>query len=165
MDKNKKIIIAIVILIAFLYIVFSIGDLVSHANSDTCSVVVGLCPHEEQLDFLVTAIPIMVSIAIIVGALIYYLMAERVETKQKGLVKNTEVLLKFLSSDERKLVNLLMENNGKILQAEVTRLPGMSKLKSHRVVQKLIDKEVIGKEKIGKTNIIRFTKEIKDGLL
>ena len=165
MEKNKKIIIALVVLISFLYIVFSVGDLVSHVNADTCSVDVGTCPHEEELNFLVSAIPIIVSIAIIVGAFIYYLMAEKVEVKQKGLVNNTGVLLKFLSNDEKKLVSLLMESNGKVLQAEVTRLPGMSKLKSHRVVQKLLDKEVIEKEKIGKTNIIKFTKEIKEGLL
>ena len=62
------------------------------------------------------------------------------------------------------MVNLLVESNGKVLQAEVTRLPGMSKVKSHRVVQKLIDRGVIEKESIGKTNVLKFSKEIKEGL-
>jgi len=41
----------------------------------------------------------------------------------------------------------------------------MSKLKSHRVVQKLVDKGVIESEKVGKTNVVKFTKGIKEGLL
>ena len=46
MEKNKKIIIALIVLIAFLYIVFSVGDLVSHVNADTCSVEAGV--HDKR---------------------------------------------------------------------------------------------------------------------
>ncbi len=91
-------------------------------------------------------------------------MSTKVETKQESLAKNTEIILRFLNTDEKKLVNALIENSGKVLQAEITRLPEMSKVKSHRVVQKLIERGVIKKETVGKTNIIRFTKEIKEGL-
>jgi len=41
----------------------------------------------------------------------------------------------------------------------------MGKVKSHRVVQRLIGRGVIERDKLGKTNIVRFTKEIKEGLL
>jgi uncharacterized membrane protein len=101
----------------------------------------------------------------VVGAGGYYLMASRIESKNVSLKKNTEILLKFLNEDEKKLVNALIESKGKVLQAEITRLPGMTKLKSHRVVQKLLDKGVIEKEQVGKTNIIKFSKEIREGLI
>jgi len=167
MDKNKKLVIGIVILVAFLYFVFNIsGLLIAASDSGICSVSeTDGCQHKQELDFLISAVPLIASIAVIVGALVYYLMGERMESKDNSLKKNTEILLKFLSLDEKKLVNALIESDGKVLQAEITRLPGMTKVKSHRVVQKLLDRGVIEKDSVGKTNIIRFSKEIKEGLL
>ena len=167
MDQNKKLIIGIVVLVAFLYVVFSINFLLESAsNTDVC-VAAGTaeCPHKQQLDLLIAAIPIIASIAVIAGALTYYLMVGRVESKDASLKKNTGILLQFLNPEERKLVNLLIENNGKALQAELTRLPGMSKVKSHRIVQRLIDRGVIEKDSVGKTNVVKFSKEVKEGLL
>jgi len=167
MDKNKKLVIGVVILVAFLYVIFSVNVLFVNVSDTSVCPAAGTdaCPHKQQLDFLIAALPLIASIAVIAGAATYYLMMGRVEGKEETLKSNTEVLLKFLNPDERKLVNLLIENNGKILQAELTRLPEMSKVKSHRVVQRLIDRGVIEKEGLGKTNIVRFTKEIKEGLL
>ena len=167
MDRNKKLIIAMFALIAFLYAVFNLTVLLANVSDTGVCPTAGTeaCPHKEELDFLIAALPLIVSIAVIVGAATYYLMVGRIESKEKSLKKNTGVLLRFLSQDEKKLVNALIENNGKVLQAEITRLPGMTKLKSHRVVQKLIDRGVIEKESVGKTNVVRFTKEIREGLL
>lgn len=167
MHKNKKLVVAIVVLVAFLYIVSNLNFLLaSTAENDACPALgIGQCPHKRQLELLTAMLPLIASIAIIAGALTYYLMAEKIEVKEQTIKNNTEVLLKFLNPDERKLVNLLIENNGKALQAELTRLPGMSKLKSHRIVQRLLERGVVEKESLGKTNIVRFTKEIKEGLL
>jgi len=167
MNANKKLIIGLIIVVAFLYIVFTLDALyIGATDSSVCNAVgTDACPHQEQIDFLVGAIPVIVCIAVIVGAVTYYFMAGKVQTKENNLKKNTEVLLKFLSSDEKKLVNALIENNGKVLQAEVTRLPGMNKVKTHRVTQKLIERGVIEKSSLGKTNVVQFTKEIKEGLL
>ena len=162
---NKRVVLGIVVIVAFLVFAFSIFpfilDLSDH--SVECSELEG-CPHEQQLNFLEQMIPLLISLALIVGAGTYYLMSQQIESKQVSLKKQSHILLKFLNEDEKKLVNLLMENNGKALQAEVSRLPGMSKLKSHRVVQKLMDKGVIETERIGKTNVIRFSKEVEEGL-
>jgi uncharacterized membrane protein len=167
MNSNKKLVVAMIALVAFLYIIFNLSVLFANVSDDSVCYAAGTeaCPHKQELDFLVGAIPVIASIAVIVGAGTYYLMAGRVETKEKSLKKNSEVLLRFLSQDERKLVNALIENNGKVLQAEITRLPGMTKLKSHRVIQRLVDRGVIEKDKVGKTNIVRFTKEIREGLV
>ncbi|MAG22390.1 MAG: hypothetical protein CL943_03765 [Candidatus Diapherotrites archaeon] len=167
MDKNKKLIIGIIVVVAFLYTVFSVNILLIQTSDVNFCPAVGTsaCPHKQQLDFLIAAIPLIASIALIAGAGTYYLMTGKVEIKQEALKSNTEVLLQFLNLDEKKLVNLLIENHGKALQAELTRLPGMSKVKSHRIVQRLIDRGVIETDKLGKTNIVMFTKEIKEGLL
>jgi len=162
--QNKTVIIGIVVIVSFLVLAFNIFPFLGlSGHTEECSLLEG-CPHEQELDFLQTALPIIISLALIVGASTYYLMSQKVESTEKSLKKNTEIILKFLNEDEKKLVNLLVESNGKVLQAEVTRLPGMSKVKSHRVVQKLIDRGVIEKESIGKTNVLKFSKEIKEGL-
>lgn len=165
MDQGKKTILVIIIIASFVILAFNIFPFFGLSeHTDECSLTDG-CPHEKQLNLLEVALPILVALSLLVGAGTYYLMSEKIESKQAILENTAVVILKFLSVDERKLVNLLMENNGKILQAEVTHLPGMTKIKSHRVTQKLIDKGVIEKESVGKTNRIQFTKEIREGLL
>lgn len=164
-SKQKKVILGIIVIVSFLILAFNIFPFLGlSGHTNQCSIAEG-CPHEKQIDFLQQALPIIVSLALVVGAGTYYLMSSKVEEKEVSLKKNTGTILRFLSDDERKLVNLLLENNGRILQAEVTRLPGMTKVKSHRVVQKLLDKGVIEKEKLGKTNIVKLPSEIKQGLL
>lgn len=165
LSSNKKVLVAIVLVIAFIYAAFTVASILSAAAEQSVCAAEMLCPHEAQLNFLISVLPLITSIAVVVGAVVYSMMSGRVESTQHSLKRNTEVLLRFLSQDERKLMNALIDGKGKVLQAEITRLPGMSKVKSHRVVQKLIDKGVIEKDRIGKTNIVRFTKEIKEGLL
>ena len=164
-SSNKKVVLGIVIIASFLYLMFSISSFFAFPGHDTVCSLLEDCPHEKQLEFASTVIPLLASAAVVVGAVTYYLMSSRVESKDKSLRKNTDILLQFLNEDERKLVNILIENNGKALQAEVSRLPGMGKVKSHRTIQRLIDRGVIESETLGKTNIIKFTKEIKEGLL
>jgi uncharacterized membrane protein len=163
MNQQKKIILGIIVLVSFLYLAYSFSQTIMPEES-TCQVDQGFCPHETQLNLITGALPLMLSVALLVGAGIYYLMSSKVELTKQSLKKNTDVLLKFLNADEKKVVNQLIENQGKVIQAEITRLPGMSKVKSHRIVQRLIDRHVIETERLGKTNIIRFTKEIQDGL-
>jgi uncharacterized membrane protein len=163
-DSNKRALVAFIAVVAFMYSVFLLSSFFQVADSDGMCMVDEECPHESLLNQLIFAFPLAISIAIVVGALTYYLMSGRVETKQKSLIRNTELLLRFLNQDEKKVVNALIESRGKVLQAEITRLPGMGKVRSHRVVRKLLDRGVIEKDTLGKTNIIRFPKEIKEGL-
>jgi uncharacterized membrane protein len=75
------------------------------------------------------------------------------------------VLLGLLNKDERKAVERLVAGRGQALQAELTRLPEMNKVKSHRIIQRLRERGVLTIERHGKTNIIRLNDEMRDGLL
>ncbi len=162
--SNSKAIAGIVVLLALLALVFYLPSIISVTNPDVCYID-GVCQHEAQVSFLTGLIPVAVLVGIMIGALVFFFMTSKLESKEKALKKNSSVLLSFLSQDEKKLVNALIESNGKVLQAEVTRLPGMTKVKSHRVVQRLVDRGVIEKDSVGKTNVVRFTREIREGLL
>lgn len=161
---DRRVIVGIVLIVSFIILAYNIFPFLGlTGHTQECTLTEG-CPHEKELDFLQLALPILLSIALIAGAALYYFMSEKVEKKEESLKKNTDIILRFLNSDERKVANLLVENHGKVLQAEVTRLPGMTKVRSHRVVQKLIDKGVLEKESLGKTNVLKFPKEIQEGL-
>lgn len=80
--------------------------------------------------------------------------------------KSLKILfLKFLNYGENQVIKKLIENNGTILQSEISRIPNMGKVRTHRIITELKKKEIITLEKYGKTNRINLTKEAKNILL
>lgn len=71
------------------------------------------------------------------------------------------VLLKFLNYNENKIVKKLIENNGSMLQSEISRMPGIGKVKSHRILKDMKIKNIVSIEKYGKTNRINLSEDIK----
>ncbi|MEM4756328.1 MAG: hypothetical protein QW594_04310 [Candidatus Woesearchaeota archaeon] len=45
---------------------------------------------------------------------------------------------------------------GKVQQIEITYLQGFTKVKAHRILEKLLQRGVITKETLGKVNLIKF---------
>jgi uncharacterized membrane protein len=76
-----------------------------------------------------------------------------------------DLILRFLSYGERKVIEKLIEKRGVTLQAELSRIEGMNKLKAHRAVQELLKKGLVRKEKIGKTFKIYLNEDVKDLLV
>ena len=125
--------------------------------------------------------PILLIIAVV--PISYYFITQRLEEKleknlnviSKLIKKNNSVsnkgpkeiddkniILKFLNPSERKVVERLVENRGKVLQSEISRMQGMTKLKTHRAVKDLERKGIIVTESYGKTNRIILSKDIKE---
>lgn len=71
------------------------------------------------------------------------------------------VILKFLNYNENKIVKKLIENNGTVLQSEISRMPGMGKVKAHRILKDMKIKGIVSMEKYGKTNRINLSKDVK----
>jgi uncharacterized membrane protein len=59
----------------------------------------------------------------------------------------------------------LIERKGEVLQSEISRAKGMTKLNTHRAVKDLKRKGVIEVQPYGKTNRIILAKEVKDIIL
>ncbi len=81
------------------------------------------------------------------------------ETREKGII------LKLLNENEKKVLEKLIENKGTILQSEISRMEGMTTLKTHRTVKDMEKKGIVKIESHGKTNRIILTKDIKDMML
>jgi len=75
---------------------------------------------------------------------------------------DVNLILKFLNPNERKIIEKLIDSNGRVLQAEINRMDGMTKLKTHRAVKELERKGIIKRESLGKTNRIILSDDIKD---
>ena len=71
------------------------------------------------------------------------------------------VILKFLNYNENRILKKLIENNGSVLQSEISRLPNMGKVKAHRVLKDMEIKGIISIEKYGKTNRITLSEDVK----
>ena len=99
------------------------------------------------------------------------LITEMVDTKNKtpkqenNTTSSKLLFLKFLSYAENKVIKKLIENNGTILQSEISRIETMGKVRTHRIVTELKKKEIITVEPYGKTNRISLTDDAKQILL
>ena len=62
------------------------------------------------------------------------------------------------------MIETLLENGGKVQQYELSRLPNLNKVKTHRILLNLEQKRIIHKEKLGKINKIVLDKELYDVL-
>ena len=88
------------------------------------------------------------------------------ETKPQNSDKSPKILfLKFLNYGENQVIKKLIENNGTILQSEISRMSNMGKVRTHRIIIELKKKEIITLEKYGKTNRINLTEDAKNVLL
>lgn len=103
-------------------------------------------------------------VGILVGMAIAYLAFDKVEEKTAESKINAEMLLSFLSADEKKTIQYLIDNGGRAYQNEISRIDGMSRLRAHRVVQKLSEKSILEAERHGKANKLKLAEPIFDAL-
>ena len=54
-----------------------------------------------------------------------------------------DTVLLFLGREEREIVRYLVSRGGETTQAEISRLPGMSRVKAHRSLQKMQEKQLL----------------------
>jgi uncharacterized membrane protein len=58
-----------------------------------------------------------------------------------------EVALRLLAADERKVVQALLDAQGTMLQKDISWKTGLSRVKTHRILEKLIQRGIVTSEK------------------
>ena len=160
MPFNQRLLLAISIFGGFILLV--IAMLLSYIWSAGGT---GEPPFLELLSRFHFELMIAVSfLGILVGAAMYFLMQEQAQLKAREATGNAQLLLSFLNSDERAVVELLLKSEGHTTQAQVSKLDDMTRLRAHRVVLRLVDKKIIRVEKMGKTNQLWLAKSIFEAL-
>ena len=152
--------IAIIILSAFIFIMFAIV-FSYNATLETSMMSPLLSPIVKyQVYFMIS----VGALGIAVGATVFYLMSQRVESTQVLAKASGNVMLRFLSSDEQRVVKLLIVEKGEILQSKLVREHAMHKVRVHRIIARLTAKDIVTIENYGKTNRIRLKSEIYEAL-
>ena len=96
-------------------------------------------------------IPMFSSFGILVGLISFYLLLPTIE-KSKEEAKNWIELLDPL---ERRAIKMIIDNEGRITQAKISKEIG--KVKAFRVLERLKGRGIIEKIKERKTNIIKLS--------
>lgn len=159
MDARKKIVLGIIIVSVFIFLV-TVLVFVYALSSEGQKV-----PEFLGL-FLQYHIHFMVLMGLFglgSGVVVYNILSATIEKQQKVMKTNLEIIMKFLSRDDKEIVKLLLSKDGMTTQSEISRLPGMTRLKAHRVVRKLEDRGIIHVEKHGKINLLRLAEELMQG--
>lgn len=72
-----------------------------------------------------------------------------------------ESVLKTLTEDERKVVQVLTAHDGKYLQKYIRKDAGLSRLQTHRIVARLAERGIVTLEKTGNTNTVLLANWLK----
>jgi hypothetical protein len=157
MDIRRQITLAIVIVSIFIFLV-TVLVFVYALSSEGQSVPGFLQPFMEyHIHFMV----LMGFFGVSSGLVLYSILNATIEKQEKVAKTNMGIINKFLGGDEREIIALLVSKEGMTTQSEIAKLPGMSRLKAHRLVKKLEGRGIIHVEKYGKINMIRLVDELK----
>ncbi len=105
-------------------------------------------------------LPFAAFVGLLIGTIVFYIMSDKVVQQEESLKKNSKIILNFLTGQERKVIETLLENYGKVQQYELSHLPGLNKLRTHRILVNLEQKGIIHKERLGKINKIVLNEEL-----
>ena len=153
---KRKDIILIIGVIAFLALILSLSLLLGNQlKPHACG-----CPHVISHNFIWLFIVLAVVFA---GSLLYYLLSIKIDNQTKIMDKNVEVLYLILDEDEKKVLRKLIDNKGVMMQSKLSETFG--KIKSHRLIKKLISKKIVEVKKNGKSNLVKLNRELKEELL
>ncbi len=83
---------------------------------------------------------------------------QRGEEARRSAQHECEDSSHLLRDDERKIVQLLLENDGQMRQYELDHMTGLNKVRVHRILKALEDRGVVEIQKIGKVNNVRLRK-------
>jgi hypothetical protein len=160
-ERNRRALGGLILLALFISLVIYIPALLEAEIPEGC-IHEGTCPHEEYLQDLLLLIPALIILGFVFGVFSSYFYFEK---RIDALLPSADIrsaCLAMLPQVERKVVGKVIDNGGKVLQSEVSRIEGIGKVKAHRVVERLMKRGVLEKEQLGKTNMLRLRKEIMD---
>ena len=85
----------------------------------------------------------------------------KVRQKQEAACTPLESIVKTLTEEERKVVDVLATHDGKYLQKYIRNEVGLSRLQTHRIVARLAERGIVTLEKTGNTNQVLLADWLK----
>lgn len=158
MDPRKKIVLALFIVSAFIFLVAVLVFV--YALSSAGQQVPGFLALfiEYHIHFMV----IMGVFGVGSGLLVYSIMNATIEKEKMAAKTNLAIIMRFLGKDDRDFMALLTSKGGMTTQGEISRLPDMTRLRAHRAVRRLEGRGIVHVEKHGKINLVRLVDELRE---
>ena len=116
-----------------------------------------MCPCTVPVSMILVAVALS---GVFVGSLIYYIISKSFFEVKEEMEHGAEKILEFLDVNTRKVVKNLVENEGKMLQSDITKQTDLSRVKVSRILKDLDGKGVVKKTDSGVSNIITLDKEM-----
>ncbi|VVB70796.1 Uncharacterised protein [uncultured archaeon] len=155
---NNRILLVLLILLAFVSLIVLL--VFSYINyGDTTNPILKFF-IEYHLEFMIA----MVFVGFGVGIITYYILSGKIKEQDETIKETGKLLLNLLNSNEKEVIEYLVNNNGIANQYELTHLNGMTRLKIHRVLEKLEEKQIITRTRLGKINKIKMADNILESL-
>ena len=128
-------------------------------------------PIAREIVFIATTIALVISLVLIVNVAILtmFRMQRRIDRLESAMTESTastapqsedEVLVITLSNIERRIINRLEENGGKMTQDELRRVTGLSKSTLSVTLTALERKTLVSREVSGRTKIVNLEKYV-----
>jgi predicted transcriptional regulator len=129
----------------------------------------GTAPSSGLLPYfgILFAVLMCVTVIGIIGVS-YYLLYPQIRVGTVGVIQATqniaatqpasigstayESVVKTLTEEERKVIEVLSRHQGKYLQKYIRNETGLSRLQTHRIIARLADRGIVSLEKTGNTN-------------
>ena len=104
-----------------------------------------------------------------IGGVIYFQLYPEIKTVNQNTQnpmpsqssQPIDSILKTLKEEEQKIIEVLMNHEGKYLQKYIRKEAGLSRLKTHRVITRLAERGIVTLEKTGNTNEVRIADWLK----
>ena len=162
LDKNQKTLIGIVLLAGMVAGIVYLPAVLNENIPKVCTVN-GECQHEQALKNLIDLTPVILFAGVALGAVSFYFLYERKkpETIVVDKTKNAVEIVDVLEESEAKVLKKIINEKGRVLQAEVSRLEGIGKVKAHRIIERLEKRGIIETEGAGKTNVIKLNEKYR----
>ncbi|MCD6372297.1 MAG: cell wall-binding repeat-containing protein [Thermococcus sp.] len=108
-------------------------------------------PVQKETNWTMVILAVIISVATVVPVTVYY-------AKKKWSAN--KVPIEVLTEKERIVVKAILEKGGTVKQEELPELTGYSRPTISRIIQELEKKQLVTREKVGKTFIVKLAKEI-----
>ena len=152
MNIHRKLAVVVILITAFIFAVsFSTLYVQTHIIEGTA------CACTLPIPVL---IPTFSSLGVMIGSVVYYFMFPKITDKN---VESTRIMLDMLQPDEKNILNKIVDNKGEMTQSKLSSQFG--KVKTFRVIETLIKRNIVHKEKYGKTNKIILNEKFTSVLI
>ena len=98
---------------------------------------------------------VLVVVSVAFGFYGAFFLVGEIESKTKASEDTLKLLFQVLQKDERAILNYLCDNKGLAKQADLSKLPDMTRVKAHRCLKKLNEMKLVQIIEKGKIKMVK----------